>query len=304
MKRVSSKMKISNCYHFVTNLILIAFFSIFICSCAKDDDQSPVNPTPVTPVGISQEIKDLIYFKGNKSAPTVLINAQAGPDIELGTDLVDNIFENFNTTDILTVNVHQAQTLNPTILQGNDITLAQAVSFNTESIETLYQVIKYFKDQGRTVYVLGISFGAFITQELIAKKGIDSADKYLIITGRLDINDVVWQGLSEGRFGFFENGVTPIVDPEPGMDVIERNIGRLAAGLGMNRYTQLLNTVNDLSNLTYIYGATDQAVGSLTAEEVAFLESKNANILTGNGGHDTPFIGFFKQGLSEAFGIE
>jgi len=34
------------------------------------------------------------------------------------------------------------------------------------------------------------------------------------------------------------------------------------------------------------------------------LESKNATILTGNGGHDEPFEGFYEQGFKEAFGIE
>ena len=58
------------------------------------------------------------------------------------------------------------------------------------------------------------------------------------------------------------------------------------------------------SNITYIYGATDQQIGSLTAEEVAFLKSKNANILSGSGGHDVPFEGYIEQGFREAFGIE
>jgi hypothetical protein len=255
-------------------------------------------------IELSEEIKDLIYFKGNEKASVVLINAQSGPDTLLSTDEVDYIFENFNTENLLVVNVHQVQTLNPSILEDNDITLNQAVRFNEESIETLYQVIDYFKKQGRTVYVLGVSFGAFITQELIAEKGIDAADKYLIMIGRLDINEVMWQSLAEGKFGYFENGITPILDEEPAMDVMERNLGRIAAGLGMNRYTQQLDAIEDLSKVTYVYGSTDQFVGSLSAEEVAFLESKNANIIQGSGGHDETFIDFLPQSFKETFGIE
>lgn len=288
---------------FIGRLILAAIipFILGTFSCSGDDGNIPA--TPEIPTEISEEIKDLIYFKGDEMAPTVLINAQGGPDIVLSEDIVHKILIDFNTTGILTLNVHQAQTLNPDILMGNDITLEQAVDFNAESVETLYKVVKYFKDQGRTVYVLGISFGAFIAQELIAKKGIDVADNYLIMSGRLDMNEVIWQAAAEGIFGYFVNGVTPVLG-EPEEIPLERNAARITAGLGMNRYTQRLNTIDDLSNVTYIYGTTDQFVGSLTAEEVQFLKSRNVNILTGSGDHDEPFVGFFEQGFKEAFGIE
>jgi len=298
-KKVLSKMKNFNRSNFPINLMLLACLSIFLFSCCKKDD-----PPPVIPLEISQDIKDLIYFKGDEKASAVLINAQSGPDTLLSTGEVDQIFNDYGATDLLIVNVHQAQTLNPGILHGNDMTLGEAVNFNAESIETLYQVIEYFKEQGRTVYVLGASFGAFISQELIAKKGIDAADKYLIMIGRLDMNDIMWQGLAEGRYGYFEDGITPILDSEPTTDVIDRNLGKIAAGLGMNRYTQRFAAIEDLSKVTYIYGSTDHLVGRLTAEEVAFLESKNANIIAGSGGHDDTYEDFLTQGLNEAFGIE
>lgn len=291
--------------HFATNLMLVAFLSIVTFSCSNDDNH-PVKEEepPVATKEISQEIKDLIHFKGDEKAAAVLINVQGGPGTELDTMLVSLIFENSNMTDLLTVNPHQAQTLDSTIVKGNDITFDQAVGFNAESIEILHKVTTYFNDQGRTVYVLGNSFGAFMTQELIAKKGIDSADKYLIMTGRLDINDIVWEAMSEGRAGYFENGVTPVIDPEPDADAKERNLNKTTAALGMNRYTQLLNSIEDLSKVTYVYGATDQAVGSLTQEEVQFLESKNATVLAGDGNHDETFYEFIVQGLNDAFGIE
>lgn len=300
MKRAFSNVTTPGRYHYVTYFILIICFpGLLVLGCNKNDDQ------PLEPVKeVSQEIRELIYFRGDEKAPTVLINVQSGPSTEFATDFVDLIVSSFNTTGILTVNVHQAQTLNPGIMEGNDITLDQAVSFNTESVETLFKVISYFKAQGRTVYVLGVSFGAFMTQELIAKKGIDVADKYLIMAGRLDMNQDVWQALVEGRYGYFENGVEPIIDAEPHEKVIERNYARISAGLGMNRYTQVLNTIEDLSRVTYAYGATDQAVGSLTTREVEFLESKNAQIIAGNGGHDHVILGLSAQGMNQAFGIQ
>ena len=71
----------------------------------------------------------------------------------------------------------------------------------------------------------------------------------------------------------------------------------------MNRYTQLFNTIENLSNITYIYGATDEAVGKLTTYEVQFLESKNTNIIAGPGNHTTTIEDYILQGLEDAFGI-
>ncbi len=304
----SSKTAKLSRFHFFTNTILIAFLSIILGSCANDDDNSPAKKEqqPVISNEISEEIKELIYFKGNEKASKVLVTIQGGPSPELPPDIVNLIAENTNIEDLLIITVHQAQTMNPTILEGENITLDQAVAFNAESIEMLYKVIRYFKDQGRTVDVFGISFGAFVTQELISKKGIDAADNYLIMTGRLDLNEMIWQWALEGIEGAFENGVTPIIvedqDPDPG--VVERNLGKISAGFAMNRYTQLLTTIEDLSNVTYIYGETDEALGSLTPEEIQFLESRNTNIIVGNGGHDDTFFEFLAQGLNEAFGIE
>lgn len=297
MKKVFLKITNLNRIYSLTNSVLVLLFTVAILSCSNDDGEKP----PVIADEISQNIKDVIYFQGDEKAETVMILIPGGPSTEFATDFVDGFASAFTGKGILTVTVHQAQTLNPDIVAGNDITMAQANSFNTESIEMLSEVLTYFKDEGRTVYVLGYSFGAFVTQELIAEKGINSADKYLIISGRLDINDVIWQAAAEGKKGSFENGITPIVEEEP--NVKERNFNIISAGFAMNRYTQLFNTIEDLSNITYIYGENDEAVGRLTTNEVQFLESKNTNIISGPGNHTSTFDVFLFQGLDEAFGI-
>jgi len=300
MKKTFLKTTNRNKVPLVFTLILIAVLSTNVVSCSKDDD----NPPAITIKDIPQNIKDLIYFSGDEMASTVLINVQAGPSVVLDDEVVNDLAPALSPRGILSVNVHQGQTLNPTILEDDDITLNQAINLNNQSVETLYQVVKHFKDEGRTIYLLGASFGAFITQELIAQKGIEVADKYLIITGRLDMNDDFWQALSEGRFGYFENGTTPVLDPEPADNVFERNEARLFASIIMNRYTERFSSIESLSNVTYIYGNTDEAVGGLTDSEVSFLESKNATVLGGDGDHDNPFDMYFEVGFNQAFGIE
>lgn len=278
------------------NLILTIFLSVLILSCSKDDNIQNSG------LEISQEIKDLIYFEGDESSPIVIVNTQGGPIPELSTTDFNEVLENVNTANLLKVNVHQAQTLNPKLFYDNEITFDQAIDYDAQSVNTLHKVIKYFKDQGKTVYVLGISFGAFMTQELINQKGIDAADKYLIMVGRLDIDEVFWKGFSEGKKGHYENGITPILEEQSTM--VDKNMSKLAAGLGRNRYTELLNSIQDFSKITYVYGKTDNAVGKLTDAEVQFLQSKGANIIVGNGDHGKTVDDYIVQGFKEAFGIE
>ena len=229
---------------------------------------------------------------------------QAGPSVELNEDIVGLLFQSLGDRDILFVNAHQHQTLNPNILFDNDITLNDGINFTAQSVDILYSVVKYFKEQGRTVYIMGISYGAFITQELIARRGIDVADKYFIATGRLDMNDIFWQALAEGRSGGFDNnGMTPIVNPEPEEEVFGRNEARLFAGVILNRYTERFSDIESLSDVTYLYGNFDEQLGALTPEEVQFLESKNATVLNVDTGHDVP-LPLLSQGFTTAFGME
>jgi len=248
------------------------------------------------------EINDLIYYTGNESSNTVIINTQGGPEPKLAIKEFNKILSKVNTMGLLKVNVHQAQTLNPQLFTNSEITFQQATAYDAESVETLYKVIKYFKDQGKTVYVLGISFGAFMAQELIAKKGIDVADKYLIMVGRLDINEVYWQGFSQGQNGHFINGITPVLKNQT--ETVKKNMSKLAAGLGQNRYTQILNQYQDLSKITYVYGKVDEAVGKLTQIEIDFLTNKNANVIEAPGNHSQTIDNYIVQGFKEAFDIE
>ena len=282
-----------------TNLLIVAFITFFMFSCDKDDDDPIENN-----LEISQEIKDLIYFKGDESSSIVLVNTQGGPGLELATNEFDDILKDVNTSNLLRVNVHQKQTLFPELFTNNEISFDDAIGYDTESVEMLYKVIKYFKDQNRTVYVLGISVGAFMAQQLIAEKGIDVADKYLIMVGRLDMNEEFWKGFSEGREGYFTDGDLPIVWETDQADVTDRNMLKLAGGLGKNRYTQKFASIESLSKITYVYGKKDDNVGKLSSDEIEFLQSKNVTTITGEGNHQETMEDYIVEGFKAAFGIE
>jgi len=279
------------------NIILVVLITLFIFSCKKDEKES------VQKNGISQEIKELIYFKGDENSSVVLVNTQGGPQIELATAEFDEILQNVNTSNILRINVHQKQTLSPKLFTSNDISFNEAIGYNNETVETLYKVVKYFKDQNKTVYILGISYGAFVVQQLIATKGIDVADKYLIMVGRLDMNEAYWTLFSQGKGGHFTNGGLPIVPTEQS-DVTIRNMYRLAAGIARNRFTQTLNSIPSLSRVTYVYGQIDDQVGKLTNPEIEFLHAKNATVISSNEGHSNTIDNKIVEGFKVAFGIE
>ena len=106
------------------------------------------------------------------------------------------------------------------------------------------------------VYVVGISFGAFMVQELLATQG-NVAEGYLIANGRLDMAPAIWTVFAEGRTVEFVDGVE-IEEPVTGRNgpdaetvAVGRNMARLASGLGHYRYSERLARV-DMTNVVYV----------------------------------------------------
>jgi len=228
--------------------------------------------------------------------------------MELADDELNDIIMESGSEAAFYVNVHQEQTKNPTPFIEADITFEQAKETNLKSDEHLKRVVDFFKKQkDKKVYVLGISFGAFMTQELIATHGTDIADGFLITVGRLDIDEELWKTFSEGNFAYFvydENGDYFIESAGEGPNPEGRNTARLAAGLGYNRYTKKLDPITDLSKITYVYGTKDDAVGRLSEQEVQFLKSKNARVVAAEGGDHGGGIDKAIEILNQTFGIK
>lgn len=283
-------------------LIISTFLLTSFSSCNTDDGTNPsTNPFD----GIS----DIATFHGNLEGDIVVIYAQGGPGTELiEGEAVDQFISDTQTQSALFVAVHQAQTQNPSNFTNSDITFEEAKRFDLESVANLKQVVDFFKNQqSKTVYVTGISFGAFIVQELIAAHGVDVADGYLIIAGRLNIDEDSWQSVSQGKFTEYiynNDGSYTISVLEDGMNAEERNLARLAAGLAFNRYTDRLNSISNLSKITYVYGNRDDQVGTLSVQEVQFLNEKGANVVVSEGGshNDASNKGLIL--LKQTFGIQ
>lgn len=247
-----------------------------------------------------------IFAMGNPESDTVLLLAQGGPITYLLEDELRSVFRGLDRDKLQVVNVAQTQILDPNRFTKQPIDFETAKAADAESVQLMAQMVDWYRQQGKKVYVTGISFGAFIVEDLLATQG-NVADGYLIVVGRLDMPTEVWQEFAAGRMVGFKDGVTviPVDAAGAGMggegEYTDANMARLAAGLGYKRYTQLLASV-PLDNVVYIYGEKDDQVGCLSADEVAFLQEKEVTLISGPGTHEQTFTEYLLPGLKAMMG--
>ena len=236
---------------------------------------------------------------GDPDAGTVWLFSQGGPVTELdsGADLTE--FPGHGNR--ILVNVHQVQTYNPGLIDDERLDSVARVQAEMDvSVEILDRVIRHFKARGKRVVLFSHSFGSFIVPRYLALKGPGGADRYVIMAGRLDIERKMYENrLSKLHDGstvayYYEGGTTLTRidladDPDAPLrdDMLPRWLRMQAAfqgALGRHRYTRLLAGA-DLSKVIYAYGTMDAEIGRLTGDEIAFLESRGAEVLAVEGGH-------------------
>ncbi|PQV45236.1 hypothetical protein CLV33_1143 [Jejuia pallidilutea] len=221
------------------------------------------------------------YSFGNPDSNIVIIYLQGGPVNYLttyGFEALMNISGGIDDNNYFLVNMRESQTMYPEETEREEITWERAKKYNTETAKTLYKLISFFKSQNKKVYVVGGSYGSFVGLKSIADyKNI--ADGYLLMVGRLDMTQEVSNAYSKGlKAQFEEDAITPIVG-EKSDNIYTVNMRKIASALSRDeKYTELLKDT-DLSNVTYIYSEIDQSVGKLTEKEIAFLKSKNAEVV-------------------------
>ena len=252
------------------------------------------SPSPDASAGAPRTVEDLYVAVGNPDADAVLVNTQGGPvPFLFSREEIPEAFGLLDLDRVYLASVHQSQTIDPAPFTDADITFEEAQAADAASVAMLAAVVDHFRARGKTVYVVGISFGAFMVQELLATQG-NVAEGYLVMVGRIDMPEAVWTEFAGGRTVGFADGVDVIevTSAEAGMGgegpVADRNMARLAAGLGHHRYSERLAAI-DMANVVYVSGDLDEQVGRLSDAEAAFLTGRGADVIRYDGGLDTPF---------------
>lgn len=229
-------------------------------------------------------------------ADTVILCTNGGPIAELETDYF-TFYHSIPTFS--TVYVKQYQQYNPAIMDDSDLTLEDAIICNDTGVAILRKVVNHFNDLGKTVVITGHSFGAFLIPEYLDDYGNEDVHRVIPMAGRLNMNPEVWEAFATGYWAGFEtDGETVWVNDE--MEDPSQLAGmKLMAGYGYNRHIDSLAAL-DLTNLMYLFGTNDEAVGGLLEEEITFLNLVNASVVTVEGGDHGSMFGatYMNQALS------
>lgn len=235
---------------------------------------------------LPKDTTKLWLAEGNPTSQIVTIFLQGGPKDELNFAARGKSIWRYlpNYENYYNIHLHQANTLNTDIFRfSDDFTMDDARKEVDNTSEILYRAIKYFKDKGKTVWVLGHSYGAFIIPHYLATRP-SLADKYVIVSGRIDDPKEALTAHIAGYNGVYEDGTNFI--SEKGRDFSDYNeaakkyyLGkqRLKAAIGEISYSEALKDI-ELSNSIYVYNDKDDRVGGLTKQELLFLETKGFQI--------------------------
>jgi len=143
---------------------------------------------------------------------------------------------------------------------------------------------------------MGHSFGGFVLTKYIAEKGNTTADKFLIMASRLEMQLEVATNFSKSNPYYFLNGTTPTQENRP--DILEDyneikkscpSIFSLLGAMGTERFTNTISS-NNLSNVIYVFAKDDEQTGGLLTSEKKFLTNKKTKIIEiPTGGHSVMF---------------
>ena len=270
-------------------------------SNSKTCDSIITSTEPTTTV-VPSLVSDMYLKSGNSSSNTVVVFLIGGPLKEIPVPPARGNFDSEQPkwASIFTVaSVYQSQMINPDIMKWNtaeyskNYTMERAFKDNEISVYMACKVAESFKKQNKRVYLISHSFGSFLLPYLIAKIDVSKiADKVSIWAGRIDTPDEMWMAFRDGVGGYFDATGENFKrhDPDPNVTIESKNMNKLQASFGQNRYSKLL-AGKDLVNLFYAYGEYDGPVGRLTTDEVNFLTKNKATVLKiPEGDHLSPFI--------------
>lgn len=268
-------------------LMFFLFISFSFPSCSKDNnvkkDKKKVNDI-VLPITF-KDIEPYVSLHGDTNSDSVIINIQGGPILSLDDKGLDSYIKSSDTEDVLYVNVHQAQTLEPDLFSSK-ITREDAIRYNQKSVKILKKVMDYYLyETNKFVYFLGISYGGFLLQDLIKQYGTPYVSGCLVVGARICLDKEASDILSCGnlpKYTFDCRGKAKIKALKVEDDIASYNMSILFSALACKDYTEDLHFIKLLSRTIFIYGERDDFLGPISEKEMDFLKKRKVNIICTN----------------------
>ncbi len=274
---------------------------VFIKSASiRQDDsfyQLAINPPPpYSQTELPKDTMTLFKHRGDLNSNEAFVFVQGGPDSELQIDNRRDPFSNLPYAEnYLRIYPFQSQMLNKTILSPNSILSKDQCAFeHQQSAEIIYRVVQKLKNEGKTVYLFGHSYGSKILIEYINSKN-NNADKIVLAGTRLDTDMSHYVGVGPGQLVRWERGIKPFIsnwyNRYPAKDLIKKDLDKIYQNTKLlvhthneKKITEVLSSKR-LSNVVFVHAIFDEASGRLSSEESDFLNLKNATVLQSFGNH-------------------
>ncbi|MEE9373721.1 MAG: hypothetical protein V3V00_11780 [Saprospiraceae bacterium] len=283
-------------------ITIIGMLLLIGCNAQNVKDTSRPNKNKVeaySPTIFPQDTTKLWVADGNIENEIVAIFCQGGPKDVLSFAEKGKTSWRYlpNYDDYYRIHLHQANTYNPDIFRfKGEFTMKMAKKEVDNTSEMLYRAIKYYKDKGKTVWVFGHSYGSFIIPHYLATRP-SVADKYVLISGRIDDPKHVVEAHANGFNGTYKEGIVFSSEENRNFsDYDEKDIRYykrkqlLKAAVGRILYSKALKEL-DLLNSIYIYNPKDERVGGLNQYELDFLRVKGFQIYKTQHEHGSTIYG-------------
>ena len=249
------------------------------------------------PTVLPRDTTKLFIAEGEMDKDTAWVFVQGGPMPDISAYNPRPLTLLPNHESLLKIDVLQSQMINRSILSADiPLTNEQNLFEHNLSAEMLYRTVKYLKDRGKTVFVIGHSYGAYISYDYLYSKR-DLSDQLIIMASDLDEDIRNYEMNEDGsrKFIRYRDGVTPYETTfwggftmervlKPKLNKIFTNTGSLVASHGKRRFTELLKG-KDLSNVIFYHAKFDEANGRTTKSEIDFWHAHGAQTIESYGDH-------------------
>lgn len=249
------------------------------------------------PTVLPKDTTALFLAEGSWDSDIAFVFVQGGPMPDISAYHPRPLSLLPNQDKILRIEMLESQMINQTVLSAfPHLTEKQCLYEHNQNSEILLRTIKYLKNRGKTVYVLGHSYGCLIGFDFLYTKE-NLADKIILMGSDLDEDLRNFEKLDNGeeKITRWRNGIEPYRTTFGGNNplnalyqekrsVVFSNTVHLVASSGKRRFTQLL-AGKDLSNVIFMHGKFDESNGRTSKAELDFWHRHGAITIESYGDH-------------------